>query len=84
MAEDNYGPFSAEFEKPTVSESDLKTLVMLPCPFCGGDANTFDAYCPHRCKKIGITAYCPQCNIGTIYKDLTEDEAINAWNKRAS
>ena len=69
-------------EKPTASSPTCTAL--LCCPFCGGIAGTYDAYCTHRNKKTGVQVCCGECNIGTIYKDLTETEAINAWNTRAS
>ena len=48
---------------------------LLPCPFCGGEANTWDGVYMWYvvCKECGAAG--SPC--------LTEAEAIEAWNSRA-
>lgn len=69
------------------SSADAKSE-LLPCPFCGSEAIIIGAYSEGyavECK------YC-RCAVGKEYdRDAmpnndfcTEQEAINAWNKRAS
>ena len=48
---------------------------LLPCPFCGGEAETWDGAGPWH-------VVCTEC--GTIGSPcLSEAEAIEAWNSRA-
>ena len=71
--------------------SDETTL--LPCPFCGGEAEVIEAdygmyltgyaiYCRKCCLKLGVTG-----RLGEAYEWSpvfnTEAEAIAAWNARA-
>lgn len=70
--------------------SDETTL--LPCPFCGGEAEVIEAdygmyltgyaiYCRKCCLKLGVTG-----RLGEAYEWSpvfnTEAEAIAAWNTR--
>ena len=46
-----------------------------PCPFCGGEASTYVAY------DDGYYVCCDECGCGLpVYN--TEEEAVEAWNKR--
>ena len=46
-----------------------------PCPFCGGEASMYIAY------DDGYYVCCDECGCGLpVYN--TEEEAIEAWNKR--
>lgn len=48
-----------------------------PCPFCGGEASTYVAY------DDNYYVCCDECGCGLpVYN--TEEEAIEAWNKRVS
>ena len=48
-----------------------------PCPFCGGKGNIFfHPYDGYWCAECAI---CP-CKIKSFF--LTEEDAIEAWNKR--
>ena len=56
--------------------TDNRTTELLPCPFCGGEADTqiFD-------KTLNVG--CPRCDIRTrfmLHDDL--EQAIAAWNTR--
>lgn len=62
--------------------SDLKR-----CPFCGAEPETGETFNPDsywdgglRGEKYGYVM-CDYCNV--ILKDYSEEEAIEAWNKRA-
>lgn len=53
---------------------------MLPCPFCGGEAETLTAESMRGGYLFGIM--CNDClSHGDVYD--TEAEAITAWNTRA-
>lgn len=67
---------------------------LLPCPFCGGEAEVIEAgygmymtgyavYCKKCCLKLGVTG-----RLGETYEWSpvfdTEAEAIAAWNTRAT
>lgn len=67
---------------------------LLPCPFCGGEAEcdrTMERYeyCtggPNSVHDYGYTVYCTQCGVETHVRDVPpndRDEAIAAWNRRA-
>ncbi len=56
---------------------------LLPCPFCGGEANIQEVEMSPFIGEsyIAYSAGCKVCNIGW-YND-ERDEAIAAWNRRA-
>ena len=65
---------------------------LLPCPFCGGDADVV-AYSPRLLRPSCNHTYCVVCNecemlfgwdidYGGRYD--TEDDAMIAWNTRAA
>jgi Lar family restriction alleviation protein len=67
---------------------------LLPCPFCGGKADSdrtmerFE-YCtggPNSVMDYGYYVYCTQCGAGTGVVDVpppSEEEAAKEWNRRA-
>ena len=60
-----------------------KMAELKPCPFCGGKAFLSEVlyYCePGRCTTQFIE--CNECH-ATTYEYNTEEEAIEAWNRRA-
>lgn len=57
---------------------------LLPCPFCGGEAN-LDELTPTPYNDQHSTYYSVGCiNCGIGFYENTEDEAIAAWNSRAN
>lgn len=64
----------------------MSETTLLPCPFCGGDADVFgtdgapDRYAVITCIRCGNE------EIGSAVKvvRLGKDVAIAAWNRRAS
>jgi Lar family restriction alleviation protein len=65
----------------TTIAQDLGGVVLLPCPFCGGDPIMWAAT---DCKDgfvHGTTINCPSCGISI--NDEYQDAAITAWNTRA-
>ena len=67
MISEDDGIFEINYEQQTVSDP-LELLVILPCPFCGSDAEDLgDGY--YCCSKTGCAAVSIDC---TIYQ----------WNKR--
>lgn len=71
--------------------STVPTDELLPCPFCGGEANIIEypahSHSPALVAAIGIPDHpgswaseCQRCGCGLIH--ATEAEAIAAWNRR--
>jgi len=57
-------------------------IKLLPCPFCGGEAN-LDELTPTPYNDQHSTYYSVGCiNCGIGFYENTEDEAIAAWNRR--
>lgn len=52
---------------------------LLPCPFCGGEANCSDYYGEDCIFEYLVI--CLDCGVST-QTFLTEEEAIEAWNTR--
>lgn len=62
---------------------------LLPCPFCGAEAHLFDIdqlYTAHAKGLVQFRVICDQCMATTEYEDgyQIQDEAIIAWNRRAT
>lgn len=49
---------------------------LLPCPFCGGEADIFEA------SEDSFCALCTDCGVETPYQ-ISAEEAIATWNRRA-
>lgn len=65
-----------------MSEEVKHTVGLLPCPFCGGEAETLF----HQLEET-YSAICtgvPKCQAAMQYVGVTEAEAIAAWNTRAA
>lgn len=73
--------------------SETNGITLLPCPYCGGEAELVEAdygmfntgyavYCRSCCTKVGVTG-----RLGEVYEwtpiYATESDAIAAWNTRA-
>ena len=76
-----------------VREFDLRTIdKMLPCPFCGGEAEldtaqNYRAINGHFGNRVVV--YCADCGAdqGTCVEDVPDihpNEVIERWNKRAA
>lgn len=55
--------------------SDLK-----PCPFCGGEASTFEDYGHSSAWEVGC--FNGNCRVEPHVWEKTKVEAIAAWNTR--
>lgn len=53
-----------------------------PCPFCGGEANTYPVVVGRHLDHTLFSVSCKKCGCGTKRFDWIR-EAIAAWNKRA-
>ena len=56
-----------------------------PCPFCGSEAEvfkdvTFKAETGEKIGEIAFFVWCTNCT--ALVSGNTEDEAIEAWNRR--
>ena len=69
-----------EIERGTKMTDSRTTL--LPCPFCGGEAQAVNSG-PWLRDHFMWFARCSDCVVSTPYKP-TEAEAIAAWNTRAT
>lgn len=49
---------------------------LLTCPFCGGEADIFEA------SEDSFCTLCTDCGVETPYQ-ISAEEAIAAWNRRA-
>jgi Lar family restriction alleviation protein len=49
---------------------------LLPCPFCGGEADIFEA------SEDSFCTLCTDCGVETPYQ-ISAEEAVAAWNRRA-
>ena len=63
------------------------TETLLPCPFCGGEARVIvaDEVTDAGCEEATVPLYaasCPYCGARGPMA-LSEDEAVEAWNRRA-
>lgn len=63
----------------TDSATDNQTTELLPCPFCGGEAEPFN---PFDNADGTWCVLCSECAAATGFEQ-TEAEAIAAWNARA-
>lgn len=59
--------------------TDNRTTELLPCPFCGGEAEPFN---PFDNADGTWCVLCSECASATGFEQ-TEAEAIAAWNARA-
>ena len=56
---------------------------LLPCPFCGGEANTEEIPGnPFTDEQYAWGVGCKECNIG--WYTTTKEEAFAKWNRRAN
>jgi hypothetical protein len=74
-------PEKNETKNDQALSGQVDHVVMLPCPFCGGqattDENEYDSVRPNDWD-----AYCDNCMVG--FSGSTKILAIEAWNKRAT
>lgn len=53
----------------------MKEIELKPCPFCGGEARTYDG----NIDTFGVV--CKKCG-AKVYGYETRKKADNAWNRR--
>lgn len=78
-------------EPETIAAQRLAKL--LPCPFCGGDAE-LDTQQPYRaivCGNIesGVSVYCAKCTASVMVcrgdvPSITTEEVVEMWNRRVA
>lgn len=54
-----------------------------PCPFCGGKARLIKKSWTEFGGPYDFTVHCDDCSAGIRCYFPTENEAIEAWNRRA-
>lgn len=68
-------------DKAVVASVD--SIVLLPCPFCGGDAEILESsYKPNSNTIYEYKAYCIQCNAEIVACSGSKSEAAADWNRR--
>ena len=63
----------------------MSDITLKNCPFCGGEAYTYTAITIEHGAKIDCwLVHCKQCHLNypAFKKCYTEEEAIEAWNRR--
>lgn len=56
---------------------------MLPCPFCGGEAEIFQWYIKGTANRMHYNVRCRDCGCVRKHKEYkTRRKAIMAWNRR--
>jgi len=66
--------------------------VILPCPFCGKEASTFEHKTYQDCSKSPLSYFGIGCKTENCYGEQDQDmayfksphAAIKAWNKRSN
>lgn len=56
-------------------------MELKPCPFCGGKP-FISARLPYFGETLTVAVVCENCNAASKHK-IKEEEAIEAWNRRA-
>lgn len=54
---------------------------LLPCPFCGGKPDIYDALSDYDDEFSGYVVMCEACGCGTT-AFTTKDKAVEIWQKR--
>jgi len=72
----------SEPDKPATVPS-VDDTVLLPCPFCGGDAYILESiYKSDSNTLYEYKAYCGQCNAECGSWERSRSEAAGDWNRR--
>lgn len=67
-----------------VGMTALDTKALLPCPFCGEEADVdVREYTDDKANYGHAYAFCPACGIEQPYR-MSEAEAAKAWNTRSA
>ena len=61
-------------------DSEKESERLLPCPFCGGNAEPYMSPYNSDNERMGAIA-CPGCGAETAFFE-TIDQAVSAWNQR--
>lgn len=60
----------------------MDTNMLKPCPFCGGEGNVEEH--PFMTIPNSYCVKCPVCKCQTSQFFNSEQEAIDAWNRRVN
>ena len=60
----------------------MDELKLKPCPFCGGKA-IMETFATAREREARFRVKCSVCWCETNWDNFSQDEAAEAWNRRA-
>lgn len=73
-----------EMTNAQANAPDKKGVELLPCPFCGGDAERFDVQEEDDANRGSSCIQCKQCVASTALHFDRKENLVSSWNARAA